>query len=70
MKDKINDLLLKMQIGENCIGETANALLNLNNVSKREMLLDFLNVTSPHMSIDDKNAIINNYLRLKYYNCE
>ena len=22
------------------------------------------------MSIDDKNAIINNYSRLKYYNCE
>tara|TARA_R110002012_G_scaffold131903_2_gene284780 strand:+ start:161 stop:454 length:294 start_codon:yes stop_codon:yes gene_type:complete len=33
MKDKINDLLLKMQTGENCIGETANALLNLYSVS-------------------------------------
>ena len=29
MKKQINDLLLKMQIGENCIGETANALLSL-----------------------------------------
>ena len=34
MKDKINDLLLKMQTDENCIGETANALLNLYSVSE------------------------------------
>jgi hypothetical protein len=33
MKKQINDLLLKMQTGENCIGETANALLNLFSVS-------------------------------------
>lgn len=33
MKKQINDLLLKMQKGENCIGETANELLNLYNVS-------------------------------------
>lgn len=32
MKKQINDLLLKMQNGENCIGETANQLLNLYNV--------------------------------------
>ena len=29
MKKQINDLLLKMQNGENCIGETANQLLEL-----------------------------------------
>lgn len=29
MKEQINDLLLKMQSGENCIGETANELLVL-----------------------------------------
>lgn len=29
MKKQINDLLLKMQNGENCIGETANQLLDL-----------------------------------------
>ena len=29
MKKQINDILLKMQNGENCIGETANELLNL-----------------------------------------
>ena len=29
MKKQINDLLLKMQTGDNCIGETANALLIL-----------------------------------------
>jgi len=33
MKKQINDLLLKMQSGENCIGETANALLLLCNSS-------------------------------------
>lgn len=32
MKKQINDLLLKMQNGENCIGETANQLLDLYNV--------------------------------------
>lgn len=32
MKKEINDLLLKMQTGENCIGETANKLLDLYNV--------------------------------------
>lgn len=34
MKKKINDLLLKMQIGENCIGETANKLLELHNSNR------------------------------------
>jgi hypothetical protein len=29
MKKQINDLLLKMQTGENCIGDTANQLLDL-----------------------------------------
>ena len=29
MKKKINDLLLKMQSGENCIGDTANLLFDL-----------------------------------------
>jgi len=33
MKKQINDLLLKMQTGENCIGETANKLLDLYSVS-------------------------------------
>jgi len=33
MKKQINDLLLKMQTGENCIGETANQLLDLFAVS-------------------------------------
>lgn len=42
MKHKINDLLLKMQTGENCIGETSNAFLNLYIVSQqREMLILF-----------------------------
>ena len=34
MKGEINDLLLKMQRGENCIGETANHLLALLNTNK------------------------------------
>ena len=33
MKKEVNDLLLKMQTGENCIGETANKLLDLFAVS-------------------------------------
>ena len=33
MKKQINDLLLKMQTGENCIGETANHLFDLFGVS-------------------------------------
>jgi hypothetical protein len=41
MKKQINDLLLKMQTGENCIGETANELLNLYSVSERLNSIDF-----------------------------
>jgi len=33
MKKQINDLLLKMQAGENCKGDTANQLLDLFAVS-------------------------------------
>jgi hypothetical protein len=44
--------------------------LTLTDVSQRsELLLDFLNVTSPSMSIDDKHAIINAYKRNKSNNC-
>ena len=39
MKKQINDLLLKMQNGENCVGETANELLNLYSVSITERKL-------------------------------
>ena len=42
MKKQINDLLLKMQTGENCIGETANHLLNLFDVGKWVMCKDKL----------------------------
>ena len=43
MKKQINDLLLKMQTGENCIGETANELLDLFSVSERYILVEWLN---------------------------
>ena len=46
MKKQINDLLLKMQTGENCIGETANKLLDLYSVSLslfQKNRLDLLN---------------------------
>ena len=43
MKKQINDLLLKMQTGENCIGETANELLNLFSVSELYILVEWLN---------------------------
>ena len=53
MKDKINDLLLKMQTGENCIGETANALLNLYSVSN-SALIDYIeNDAEIAIPIDD-----------------
>ena len=42
MKKQINDLLLKMQNGENCIGETANQLLDLFSVSKRFNFPNFI----------------------------
>ena len=35
MKKQINDLLLKMQNGENSIGDTANQLLDLYDISTR-----------------------------------
>ena len=38
MKKQINDLLLKMQTGENCIGETANYLFYLFSVSNCDRL--------------------------------
>lgn len=37
MKKEINDLLLKMHSGENCIGETANKLLELFPISEDKM---------------------------------
>ena len=44
-----------MQTGENCLGETAQF-----QCYQKECYLSVF--------IDDKNAIINNYSRLKYYN--
>ena len=41
MKKQINDLLLKMQNGENCIGETANQLLDLFAVSGQAFSSNF-----------------------------
>lgn len=35
LKKQINDLLLKMQNGENCIDDTTNELLNLFSVNSR-----------------------------------
>jgi hypothetical protein len=42
MKKQINDLLLKMQNGENCIGETANQLLDLFAVSGSLLSDDYI----------------------------
>ena len=39
MKKQINDLLLKMQSGETCIGETANKLFDLKEGPKQEKKL-------------------------------
>lgn len=61
MKKQINDLLLKMQTGENCIGDTANQLLDLFAVSKRHLLESILE------DIDGKHPeyhreVVENYL--------
>tara|TARA_R110000823_G_scaffold167439_2_gene299507 strand:- start:37 stop:318 length:282 start_codon:yes stop_codon:yes gene_type:complete len=45
MKKQINDLLLKMQSGETCIGETANKLFDLKEGLKRKYaIIDFRNM--------------------------
>ena len=46
MKKQINDLLLKMQTGENCIGETANELLNLFSLSDMFTLEEVVKYTN------------------------
>jgi len=40
IKKEINDLLIKMQLGEICIGETANHLLELLNISNIDTELE------------------------------
>ena len=67
MKTQINDLLLKMQTGENCIGETANHLLNLFGVSHQRELLKI--IFDKHLEetgyidlrIDEANALLDNF---------
>ena len=53
MKKQINDLLLNMQTGENCISETANKLLDLYRVS-----LSLLGVVKCPNSNCDNNGTI------------
>lgn len=56
MKKQINDLLLKMQTGENCIGETANHLLNLFGVSNCADLKHELEVTD--QLLDERQRVL------------
>ena len=65
MKKQINDLLLKMQTGENCIGETANELLDLFSLSERYILVEWLN--GKHM-IDGSTYFDTKEECLEYYN--
>lgn len=56
MKKQINDLLLKMQTGENCIGETANKLLDLYSVSvslptRQEMDKEVISIMSDNLQV-------------------
>ena len=59
MKEQINDLLLKMQNGENCIGETANQLLDLFAVSSS---LPSVDVSSNQFFI---NGLFHRYIDIK-----
>lgn len=65
MKKQINDLLLKMQNGENCIGETANQLLDLFAASQRSELLAFAkemqNIGFNEM--DDVEMVVDIYIK-------
>lgn len=63
MKKQINDLLLKMQNGENCIGETANQLLDLFAVSVS--LRDYIATECMKSEIISWNKEISNEYRLK-----
>lgn len=53
MKKQINDLLLKMQNGENCIGETANQLMDLFDVSSSVCHCDKLPIRVKALDADD-----------------
>lgn len=48
LKKEINDLLIKMQSGESCIGETANHLLELLNISNMDTQLEVIKETLLH----------------------
>ena len=62
MKKQINDLLLKMQIGENCIGETANKLLDLYNVSQQRELLIAYHKHNTMIRNEELDKFIENYV--------
>jgi hypothetical protein len=61
MKKQINDLLLKMQTGENCIGETANHLLNLFGVGSSFNIevkdRDIVTIEALHDTLLDEKAL-------------
>lgn len=71
MKKEINDLLLKMQNGENCIGETANQLLDLFAVSgslaKQEALKELLDYIDSFHGSGHDYGWINSKIRDKAY---
>jgi hypothetical protein len=60
MKKEINDLLLKMQSGENCIGETANKLFDLKESSKQKKILsdEYINKSAPAFFVSEPEASI------------
>jgi hypothetical protein len=60
MKKEINDLLLNMQSGESCIGETANKLFDLKESSKQKKILsdEYIKKSAPAFFVSEPEASI------------
>ena len=58
MKKQINDLLLKMQSGETCIGETANKLFDLKEGPKQKKILsdEYIKKSAPAFFVSEPEA--------------
>lgn len=70
MKDKINDLLIKMQSNENCRLQTRNKLMELFAVEVRKQLKDFVDAYNFEIEQLDiyyhiDNDFLENYLNIQ-----
>jgi len=65
IKKEINDLLIKMQSGEICIGETSNHLLELLNISNMDTELESIKQTLLHeIHSEITNSLVINLVHL------